>query len=1095
MKKYLFYILAFLFLPTLGKSQFYNGSIQNFGKNRIQYKDFYWQYFKYPKFNVYYYKGGEELAQYTGKRAMDAIPFMEKFFEYTLDESLDLIVYTSHTDFKQTNLGLTANESSNIGGATRLVGNKVFFYYPGTHEELDVQIQSGIAEVMINKLLYGGSLRDMVRSSTLLTIPAWYEKGLVSYAGNPWDEHINNVVKDGILSGEFEKFNRLEGEKARQAGHAIWNYIAEVYGEKVIGSILYMTRVTRSIEAGFLYVLGVDLDMLSQGYLDFYRQKFQEDEKLRRSPTAAELDIKTREDEVYTQYKLNPQGTRAAYVSNRLGQYRIYTFDVKKEKRKKVLKKEHKLDRITDLSFPSITWHPNGNILAYVAERKGKLYLVRLDVEKGKKEKVELFGLDKVLDFDFSPDGKNMVFSGVVEGQTDLYYYYVNGNRQERLTDDIYDDVQPTFADNGNSIIYASNKPDTTGGVSSAPAENKDIFLLELGTVPRSFRRLTQTPNQDESRPHDYGDLKYTFLNNKTDVINRFYLKFDSTIVGVDTTINYKLYSSTYPLTNYNRNVLSYNVANKSGKYSMLIYENGRYRFYYGNTANDEAVSLAEIKRSSIKSIKRINLDELTETTVKEVPRDFDQTGGGAVRDTAGTSSKTDAYKVPIENEDREVDINNYQFGNEKPQPSNDVLEQKEVTEDTGKKSIVDLGPKEEFAPEQRTYFVNYAADEVYTQVDNTFNNQFYQILSSPDNINPGVSAYLKLAASDLFEDYKIVGGYRTSFGLQNSDFAVAFIDLKNRVDKTISGQRVSQTFTNDFSQSKLISHLVNYTLSYPLSEVARVSGTAIFRTDRLSALALDNFSLSRPIGNLNQVGAKVEYVFDNTLKRGTNIMYGARAKVFAEFYDGVDEKNATTQVYGFDARHYTKVHRCMILALRLSGSTSLGSRRVNYFLGGLDRWLITPRSEATALANDERLFYQALASPLRGFNKNIKNGNSFALANAEIRFPVFRYFSNKPLRSEFFESFQLVGFADAGTAWNGSSSPFEKENIYNQTVNDFGSGIIRFQDLNSPIVYGFGFGVRAKLLGYFARFDWGWGVENETIQPRVFSVSLSLDF
>ena len=45
------------------------------------------------------------------------------------------------------------------------------------------------------------------------------------------------------------------------------------------------------------------------------------------------------------------------------------------------------------------------------------------------------------------------------------------------------------------------------------------------------------------------------------------------------------------------------------------------------------------------------------------------------------------------------------------------------------------------------------------------------------------------------------------------------------------------------------------------------------------------------------------------------------------------------------------------------------------------------------------------------------------------------------------------------------------------------------------PIVAGFGAGARLQLLGYFIRLDWAWGVENMQVQPRMFYLSLSLDF
>ena len=47
------------------------------------------------------------------------------------------------------------------------------------------------------------------------------------------------------------------------------------------------------------------------------------------------------------------------------------------------------------------------------------------------------------------------------------------------------------------------------------------------------------------------------------------------------------------------------------------------------------------------------------------------------------------------------------------------------------------------------------------TQVDNTYSNQFYQPFTGPNSLNPGLSALTRMGVSDLFEDHKIVGGFR----------------------------------------------------------------------------------------------------------------------------------------------------------------------------------------------------------------------------------------------------------------------------------------------------------------------------------------------
>ena len=53
-------------------------------------------------------------------------------------------------------------------------------------------------------------------------------------------------------------------------------------------------------------------------------------------------------------------------------------------------------------------------------------------------------------------------FSGLRDGRSDLYLYRVVGNIQEPLWIDKYDDLDPRFTNGGNSIIFASNRPDDT---------------------------------------------------------------------------------------------------------------------------------------------------------------------------------------------------------------------------------------------------------------------------------------------------------------------------------------------------------------------------------------------------------------------------------------------------------------------------------------------------------------------------------------------------------------------------------------------------------------------------------------------------------
>ena len=162
--------------------------------------------------------------------------------------------------------------------------------------------------------------------------------------------------------------------------------------------------------------------------------------------------------------------------------------------------------------------------------------------------------------------------------------------------------------------------------------------------------------------------------------------------------------------------------------------------------------------------------------------------------------------------------------------------------------------------------------------------------------------------------------------------------------------------------------------------------------------------------------------------------------------------------------------------------------------MGGVDNWLFPRFDSNITVSNNQNYAYQTLATPMRGFKQNIRNGNSFALINSELRFPVFRYLINRPLKSDFFNTFQLNAFTDIGTAWTGTNPYSDKNALYQQIITQ-GPITVTITTQKQPIVGGFGLGVRARVLGYFLRVDWARGIEDGVLLPHVFYFSLSLDF
>ena len=364
-KKIIFLSILLLYSIII-KSQYYTGSDIQFGQNRVQYNNFFWQSYDFERFKIYFVQTGKKHAVYVAKTAHEHLKEIERFLDYQTEEKIHFIVFNTQSDFRQSNIGLTNNPISNIGGTDRIEGNKVFLYYEGDHEKFNAQIRAGLAELLVNRILYGDNWKQSLKNSSLLSIPNWFKDGLIDYLGNSWSPSIDNSVKDQIMSGNFEKFNHLEGDEARLAGHAIWNYIDEVYGSRMIPNILYMTRVSKNAESGFIYVLGTTLSKITDDFISYYKERYIADDEGRVPPQFSELKIKSKKNRVYQQFKISPDGNHVAYVTNQLGQYKVFIYDIIKDKTRRIAKGNFKLNRIPDYSHPNLAWHPTGKVLAYI---------------------------------------------------------------------------------------------------------------------------------------------------------------------------------------------------------------------------------------------------------------------------------------------------------------------------------------------------------------------------------------------------------------------------------------------------------------------------------------------------------------------------------------------------------------------------------------------------------------------------------------------------------------------------------------------------------------------------------------------------------
>ena len=391
-----------------------------------------------------------------------------------------------------------------------------------------------------------------------------------------------------------------------------------------------------------------------------------------------------------------------------------------------------------------------------------------------------------------------------------------------------------------------------------------------------------------------------------------------------------------------------------------------------------------------------------------------------------------------------------------------------------------------------------------------------YQTRFSADNmvtsfvIDPLIGFGIKLETqmNDQLENHKFYGGLMTTTDLKSGSFYAEYRYLKYTVDFHARYERKVIYRPTESSSQKYALNIWQIGASLPMNATSRFTLSPFFASTNYYDLDPNAVIFPPPgknyIANDTYGGFKFEFVFDNTSVTGMNMIQGTRGKAGIKHYEGFNDSKNTFSNFYLDLRNYQKIHRDLVFATRLFYGRFFGPNKQDYLLGGMDNWLFNktnysgendPLISTTGVNNSNILFTEYVTS-LRGFDYNSFHGSNALLFNAELRFPVIKYFYRGPIASNFFKNLQFIGFYDIGSAWTGPS-PFATENSLNtEIIKPEGSPFsARIQNFKNPWLSSYGFGARTVLLGYFVKLDVAYPIEDLQRGKAKFLVTLGYDF
>lgn len=960
-------LAVMLFIPAA------RSSAQTFGKNHVQYKTFETKYIQSEHFDVYFSRGGLALAEFAAEIAEDSYRKLQTDFDYQLRARITIVVYNSHNDFQQSNLNPAPAEEA-VGGFTEFFKNRVAVPYEGDWEKFRHVIHHELTHAVLLQMLYGTGAQAIMAGMARLQMPLWFMEGLAEYQSRGhhiqgWDAESDLFMRDAVLNGHVPGPSRLQGYLAYKGGQSVFEFLARTYGREKIAELLRKLRLTKNLEEALRLAVGMEEEELSAHWQNFLKKEYWPEVAGRQEP--AEIGTQMTDHLAYRNVinnsaALSPGGDLLAFLSDKSDYFDIYlmnTFDGSMAAKLVAGQKSGNLEELHWLRA-GIAWSPEGKFIAFAAKAGAEDVLHIVEVKKRKIVRTIKLGLDGVFSPVWSPQGHEIAFTGMKDGQCDLYAFHLDAGALRKITDDVFSDLEPAYSPEGDSIAFVSDRGPhlSPSGIPSSfkiwksDFHQTDIYVVAAAGAhpPGAMRRLTATPFQEKSPAFSPQGDKLAFVSDRSGLFNIYLRDFRT--------------GEEYAITNVITGITQLSWAREGTKLAFVSFFKGGYDVFL------------------LKHPLAIMPDQVPAATT-------------------GFRSRAEEknFPPPPSRPSGNGDYQHYVFGR-------DFMKGRIATA-AQRTALRDSTAYKNAAGEYlvREYHTKFSPDIVY---GNAGYSQFF-----------GVQGQTLISLSDILGNHRLDFYTDLFYGLRNANYLLRYTHLARRTDYGVSAFHQGWIFA---TAARGVVRDRYYGLTAlaerPFNTFTRAQASLIWLG--INREFLDS---GGPTERVRALVAGISYVKDTAAWGWTGPHNGGRRNLSLSFSPKIDRKNGLGFItLRGDVRRYFKFWREHNFALRLAAGLSEGSQPQQFFLGGMDNWLNASFRGGLRLNRPEDIYFSTFETPLRGAYYYEQSGNRFALLNLEFRFPLIRHLIlGWPLPLGF-HNIRGALFTDLGAAWRGKWGRFE---------------------------------------------------------------------
>jgi Tol biopolymer transport system component len=459
---------------------------QYFGQNKVRYKNLKFNVLQTPHFELYYYLKNDSLVKRFAKESEVWYDLHQQVFRDTFKKKNPIILYSNHGDFQQTT-ALQGDIGVGTGGVTEGMKNRVIM--PVT--QLNHQTRHVVGHELVHAFQYHSLIEgDSTNLENIANLPLWMVEGMAEYLSiGKVDAYTSMWMRDAMLNKDIPTLKQLTTSNKYfpyRYGQAFWSYIGSTYGDTVIVPFFKETA-KYGYEMAIKRTFGYDEKTLS----NLWKTSIENAYKPYLKDTAQVpvgrriIDDKNGGEHYNVAPAISPDGKYVAFLSEKeLLSIDLFLADAQTGKILRKLTSKIRNTHIDEFNFieSAGAWSPDSKRFAFSVFSSGRNKLVVVDVENGRTSlTASVPGVEEFSNLSWSPNGNDIVFSGLKQGQSDLYTYNIQSKKVTQLTNDRYSDYQPSYSGDGSKIVFSSDRTTLDGSTTNVDI-TFNLAMLDLAT-------------------------------------------------------------------------------------------------------------------------------------------------------------------------------------------------------------------------------------------------------------------------------------------------------------------------------------------------------------------------------------------------------------------------------------------------------------------------------------------------------------------------------------------------------------------------------------------------------------------------------------